>query len=44
MQEVGMVLTELLESLGDEHWHQDTLFKSDLEWELEGVGGENFQA
>ena len=38
-----MVLTELLESLGDENWYQDTVFKFDLEWELEGVGGENFQ-
>lgn len=43
MLEVGTVLTEALEFLGDENWYRDTLSKSDLEWEPEGIGGEEFQ-
>ena len=44
MLEVGIMLTKTLEFLGDENWHQETLFNFNLEWAPEGIRGEHFQA
>lgn len=44
MLEVGIMLTKTLEFLGDENWHQDTLFNFNPEWEPEGIVGEHFKA
>lgn len=38
-----MLLAETLQALVDENWHQDALFKCDLEWEPEEIRGEDFQ-
>ena len=43
MLEAGLLLAETQQPMVDENWHQGALFKFDLVWEPEEIGGEGSQ-